>query len=216
MKTLITISLIFLSFIGFAQSVTEGEAFISGVKQNAIIATIPQADIEVVMKEWKSLMKKYKAEVSGKDEIFANNAVIKSITDNSMDVFARFELNKDKEVVVSIAFDLGGFYMNSSAQPELFKEAKKFVEKFVESQSKSAYKDNLKIEEKVLSGMEKEKKKLEKANEKLEKKNEDLRNQIKDNTQTIKGNQAAIDNKIKEIDDQANKIKSLKKEKPKM
>jgi len=214
MKTWITILLISCSFLGVAQSITEGEAIISGVKQNAIIAVIPKADVEVVMKEWKNLMKKYDAEVTGKDELFANNAVIKSITDNSMDVYARFELNKDKEVVMSVAFDLGGFFMNSSAQPELFKEAKKFVEKFAVSQSKSAYKETVKAEQKVLSGMEKEKKKLEKTNEKLEKKNEEMRNQIKENAQTIKENQAQIDNKIKEIENQENKVKALKKDKP--
>ncbi|HOY38490.1 MAG: hypothetical protein KBB11_04045 [Bacteroidales bacterium] len=214
MKTLFTIPFIFLALLGTAQNVTEGEAIISGVKQNAIIATIPKADVEVISKEWKNLMKKYDAEVTGKDELFANNAVIKSITDNSMDVYARFEVNKDKDVVMSVAFDLGGFYMNSSAQPELFKEAKKFVQKFAESQSKSAYKETVKAEQKVLSGMEKEKKKLEKANEKLEKKNEDMRNQIKENSQAIKENQAQIDNKIKEIETQENKVKALKKDKP--
>ncbi|MBP7462717.1 MAG: hypothetical protein KA793_00195 [Bacteroidales bacterium] len=212
------ICLIFATCIavsGFAQTVTESEAYIAGGKQNALVGRIPKGDIELIAKEWKNLMKKYKADVSGKEEIFGDNAVIKSISDNPMDVYARVERGRDDEVKITIAFDLGGYFMSSAQQPALFKSAQKFIEKFVEDQSKSAYKSNLKSEEKVLSTLEKDKKKLEKENEKIAKKNEDLRQQIQENQQKIKNNQTTIENTGKMIMDQEAKIKGLKNEKPK-
>lgn len=204
-----------ISVIGFAQTVTETEAYIAGAKQNALVGRIPKGDIEQVSKEWKNLMKKCKGSVSGKDELFADNAIIKSISENPMDVYARVEKGRDDEIKITVAFDLGGYFMTSSQQPVLFKNAQKFIEKFVVSQSKSAYKNTLKGEEKVLSALEKDKKKLEKENSKIAKKNDDLRKQIQDNMQKIKHNQTTIENTGKMMMDQESKIKGIKNDKPK-
>lgn len=216
MKKLCLVALIamFCSPI-FAQTVVEGESFIAGGKRNVIIGTIPKGDVKAIEKNWKSLMKKYKAKLSGKDEIFADNAIIKPVYNNSMDVYARVETINETDVRITIAFDMGDYYMSSSQQPELFKETKIFIEKFVMDQSKTAYKENLKSEEKVLSGMIREQKKMENENKKLDKKNEDLRKQIRDNQQIIKDNQTAIENKVRQISRQEQKVKSLKSEKPK-
>jgi hypothetical protein len=215
MKTIFTLAIVLISCISYAQNALETEAVIAGGKRNAIVVSIPKADQKTIEKEWKNLMKKYKADVTVKDEIFANNAIIKSITDNSMDVYARVDVVKDGEVQLIVAFDLGGYYLSSMQQPELYKEAKKMIEKFAKDQSKTAYKDYLQNEEKILSDLERERKKLENQVANMQKQNEDYQKKIKDNEQKIRDNQTAIENKTKEIDNQDQKVKSIKDEKGK-
>ncbi|NLA24470.1 MAG: hypothetical protein GX879_05840 [Bacteroidales bacterium] len=201
--------------IGFAQTVTETQAYFAGDNQNALIGRIPKGEIEDISHEWKKLMRKYKASVSGKEEILAEQAKIKKITPYPVKVYARVEQGRGDEIKITVAFDLGGYFMTSSQQPEQFRNAQKFLEKFVLEQSKDAYKSTLKNEQKVLSKLEKEKKKMEKLNKKIAKKNEKLKKEMQDNIQKIKDNQTTIDNTVRKINQQTSKIKDIKSDKPK-
>ena len=75
--------------------VSEEHADINGGKQNALIVIIPDVEKRVVEKEWCRLMKGYDAKVSDKKEIFADNALIKTMSANTVDVYAKLEETKE-------------------------------------------------------------------------------------------------------------------------
>src|ERR1044072_7761037 len=93
MKKIITLLLIaFATEWAAAQKikVEVGNESIGGGRNNAFSVTIYYADPSDIEKEWKSLIKGYDPDkVSSKDGIFADNAKMKSISDNTVDVYAK-------------------------------------------------------------------------------------------------------------------------------
>src|SRR3989339_812829 len=69
-------------------------SFVSG-NQNSLVVNIYEADEDLILKQWKKLMKDYDAKVSSKKEVFADNALIKNLSPNTVDVYAVTEKNQD-------------------------------------------------------------------------------------------------------------------------
>ena len=136
MKTIIfSVLLITLSsFSSIAQTkkidISEkSSSFING-SHNALSANIYDADEDLIEKEWKKTMKDYKAKVSTKKEIFADDALIKNMSENTVDIYAKIEKSSDGDFNIIVAFNLGGTYLSSSTHPDKFKIAKNLVYNF--------------------------------------------------------------------------------------
>lgn len=88
-----------LSFISWGQkiSVHEQNEDLGKGKNNALVVTIYGADPGDVEKDWKSMMKDYNAKVStSKGIMFADNALIKDMGNNTIDIYTRFDEKKMK------------------------------------------------------------------------------------------------------------------------
>jgi hypothetical protein len=210
MKRLITLPflLILFSFTDkISIKVTESNERIGNGKNNALVVTIYDATPDEVGKAWKSLMKDYKAKVTMGDEILADNAVIKDINgNNTIDVYARVEKQKEGETKLIVAFDLGGAFLNSSDHKDKFNEAKKIVHDFAMNTTKEAIAGQLKIAEKAYSKLEDDQHDLEKQQKKLTSNVEDYKAKIEDYNKKIK---EAQDDLTKNKTDQDNKKKEL-------
>ena len=102
--------------------VKEDKANLGGAKNPVLTVVISEADKSTVEKAWKSLMKDYNAKVSGKDEMFSDNATITDISANTIDVYSTAE-EKNSTILFTVAFDLGGAFISSSTHSTEYKVA---------------------------------------------------------------------------------------------
>src|SRR4029078_11533424 len=85
---------LFLAGVVSAQKtkVEEGSESIGGGRNNAFSVTIYQAEPNDIEKEWKAFIKGYDPDkVSTKDGVFADNAKMRSISDNAVDVYEKID-----------------------------------------------------------------------------------------------------------------------------
>ena len=188
MKNILTLTLLLVAFSSFAQKikVSESDERIGGGKNPALVVSIYDASVYEVGSKWKSLMKGYKGKVDMKDEVFADNAVIKEINDNNtIDIYAKIEKVSDGETKLTVAFNLGGAFLSSSSKDK-FNAAKTIVNDFAKKTTQEAIAGMRKAEEKKLSNMQDEQHDLEKKQEKLASSIEDYKQKIEDYKQKIK------------------------------
>jgi hypothetical protein len=181
-----------LSQVLFAQKikVTDGKEKIGGGSNSSLSVMIYEATDSQVEKAWKSLMKDYNAKVSTKDGVFADNAVIKDMSANTIDVYAVVE-KKDNGIKLIVAFDLGGAFVSSSTHSSQYKVAEKMVYEFAKKVSLEAIAETLKEAEKEQSKRTKKledlkddkldlEKDIEKYNKQIAQAKADIEKNIKD------------------------------------
>jgi len=208
---LIVISILFI-IPAFAQKtkVQESTEKIAGGKNNTLVVWIRESNKKDVEKEWVSLMKKNKAKVSSKKEIFADDAVLPLISSNTVDVYAIIE-QKDNDVKLIVAFDLGGAFLNSKEHSAQFKAAERMIYDFAVEISKQSVQNSIAAEQKKMSDLEKKKDNLEKDTKKKEKEIEDYKKKIEDNEKDIKKNSSDAESLDKEMKEQKSVIEALEK-----
>lgn len=185
----------------FAQKVkvSESNEKVGDGSHNALVVTIYEASPEVIEKEWKSLMKDYDAKVSTSNGVFADNAMIKQMGPNTIDVYARTEKGKDNEVKLIVAFDLGGAYLSSSQHSQQYGVAKDIIEKFAKKMTKESIEGQLKAETKILNKLQSQDKDLTSDQEGLKKDIEDWKARIKKAEEEIVAKKAEQEKKKVEI-----------------
>lgn len=198
MKKILTLAFAAFSFAAFAGKVkvSESKENIGGGNNNALTITIYEANPDDIIKEFRSIMKDYDAKVSTKgDELFGDNAIIKKMGNNTVDIWAKVVKVKDGESKLIVAFDLGGAFLNSSDHKDKYPVAKEIVENFAIKMQKDAIEEQLAAATKALEKMQDQQKDLEK-------KNADLKDDIKNYEEKIK---KAQDDVKKNEEDQAKK-----------
>jgi len=175
---------------------------------NALVVTIYSADVDNAEKEWKKKMKKAKAKISGRNEIFADNADLPYISDNLIDVYARFEQKKE-DVFMVVAYDLGGAFLNSSDHKTQYKAAEKMIYDFAVELSKLCIEEDLEDAEKELKGMNKDLERLKSENEGLHKDIKRYEEQIEKAKKEVEDNVKDQEDKVKEIEEQQKTVSAI-------
>ena len=173
-----------------------------------IIYDASKDDIE---KEWRSKMKSYDAKVSSKDEIFADNALIKTISDNTCDVYARIEKgSNDNEMKLTVGFLLGETWLSSSSNATAYKAAEVMVKEFAKKMTQDALGDKVKEQQKILDKLQNEKQDLEKKNKNLNNDIADYQAKIKKAQDDIKSNEDEQSKKKSEVEAQQKAVDAVK------
>jgi len=214
MKTLKSILIIavagLINISVFAQTkikVIEVKAKMSQGVRNGLSVNIPVATDKSTEKSWKKLMKGYNAKLSSsKGDLFADNAMISSISTNTMDVYAKI-IKTNEGAKVTFFFNLGGVFLNSSEHSAMYPKAKRIVYNFAIVAAKDAVGDQLADEQKVQKKLEKDLKNLIGDNEKLHKNIADYKNSIKKAEEDIIKNEKSQQTKQKEIGAQKEVVK---------
>ena len=167
---------------------------------NSLVVNIYEASDKDVEKAWKKLMKDYKAKVSMKKVLIADDAEIKSISSNTLDIYAKAEKDKDDEVKLIVAVDMGGAFLESSMHSSEFSTFKKILYDFAVETTKEAIRGQLKDAEKEQEKLEKEQEQLAKDNENLHKDIENYKNKIAQAEMDIETNLKDQETKKKEIE----------------
>ncbi|HBS86715.1 MAG: hypothetical protein A2W91_11855 [Bacteroidetes bacterium GWF2_38_335] len=213
------IALIFISLSSFSQhkiKVEEDDYSFSVGRTNALSVTIYESNKDDVEKEWKKFIKDYKAKVSIKKEIFADDAEIKDISSNVIDVYAVAEVDKDGNVILYVGFDLGGAFLSSSQHPDKFRYAKDMMYKFGKEATLTAIDGHLEAEGKILKKKESEQEKLVKENEQLLKNIADWEKSIEKAKADIETNKKDQELKLGEIEAQKKVVEEITDKKNKV
>jgi hypothetical protein len=215
MKKLITTAFIAFSIYSFAQEVkvkSGNEKFSSG-SHDCLTTQIFEGDKDKAMSKWKSKLNSFKDEKvkrSG-DEIFGDNIEIKDWGNNPVDIYSKFDEDKDKKIVtMHVAVDLGGAYLTSSDKDK-YRYMEKLMKEFAVDISKDNIKDQVSAAEKILGNLEDDQKSLEKKNKGYKDDIEDYKKKITKAESDIKDNEANQTKKKSEIDAQKKVVDEIKK-----
>ena len=155
-------------------------------------------------------MKNSGAKVSGKRSMFADDALIMSISSNSIDVYSEIS-EKSEYIELMVAYNLGGAYLNSKEHASSYKAAEKMMYDFAVDQAKEAIKTQVNEQENVIGKLEKKQGNFEKDNEKQAKNIENYKKQIEEAESTIESNKNEIVNTIKDLETENEALKNLEK-----
>jgi len=190
--------------------VSESIEKIGDGKNNCLVVTIVGANEDDVAKSWKDQMKDTGGKVSGKKEMFVDDASLPSISSNTIDIYSVIE-EKGGNVIFTVGFNLGGAYLNSKEHASGYKVAEKMIYDFAVSQAKYAIEEKIKDQKDVIAKSTKDVENLTKDNEKLAKDIEDYKKRIEDAEKNIENNKSSIVTGNQNIEDQNKALKSLRK-----
>ena len=215
-KRIFTTILLIASISGFSQEVKvkEGNESFNNGGHNALTVTVYVPDMNKVQKAWKSQMKDFgynNANDKGNEYVF-DNVKFKSLSNNPMDVYAKFDEQKDdKSVKLMVAYDMGGDYISSGKHSSEYDYMKKMMKEFAIKTSKDYVEDQLKEATKILNKFQDKQKDLEKDNKDLDKDIVNYKEKIKKAEDDIGKNKKDIEVKKKEIVDQQKAVDEVKK-----
>lgn len=215
MKKLTTLSFaLLIGIFTFAEKlkVQEKNEKIGGGNNNALVITIYEVSPDDIESKFKSVMKDYNAKVSSKDDgLFGDNAVIKEMGNNTVDIYARVEKVKDGESKLIVAFDLGGAFLNSSEHKDKYKIAEKIVYEFAIKITKDAISAVAKAEQKKLDNMNDDQKDLEKKSANLNDDIKEYEEKIKKAKEDLEKNKGEQEKKKTEIEAQKKVVDDVNK-----
>ncbi|HET6993065.1 MAG TPA: hypothetical protein VFJ43_17155 [Bacteroidia bacterium] len=192
-------------------SVDEKNDKIGGGSHNCMVVIIYDATQDDIEKEWRSKMRDYNAKVSSKDDIFADNALIKTISDNTCDVYAHVEKgSNDNEMKFTVGFLLGETWLSSSSNPEQYKAAEAIVKEFAKKMTQDAIGDKVKEQQKILDKLTSEQNDLVKKNKNLNDDIADYQKKIETAKSDIKTNEDEQSKKKAEIEAQQKAVDAVK------
>lgn len=189
--------------------VAEKNENLGGGKHNALYVPVYETDEKLIEKEWKSLLKRYNAKMATLgDEQFGDNAVIKDISNNTIDIYWKLEKGTENSVRVIAAFDLGGAYLSSGTHGKeyrvietiMYDFALELTRKTVANQLKEAQKEAEKRDKK-LKGLVKDNEDLHKDIDNYKAKIQAAENNISLNLNDQKDAKAALDAQNKILED---------------
>jgi len=197
---LLTIPALLVSSLLFSQGVqvTEQKANFTSGEKDALVVTIQNNSKEKVVDLWKDNLKEFKSEKikTEKNEMFADNVLIKEWGNNPVDIYTAFEENKDGgNVKMMVAFDLGGAYLTRESDSMKYNSAVKMVRDFAVKANRHPYEERIIISQKLIQNMEDDQKSLESKNKDLAKDIEDYKNKISKSEEEIRMNEESLGKK---------------------
>ncbi len=226
MKTLMLTLVVLLASLatGLAQikvEIKEETKAMSKGSFNALVMDLPGTSAKDVNSAWKKFIKKYKGKTKfdrKMGEYFTDNAQIKDMSDNTVDLVAKIEdKGADAGTTLVIWFNLGASYLSSKDYADRYPAGEKMMSDFANTVSSKMIEEELKLQEKILKEKEKELKKLESDQKSFEKAIEDHKATIKkmeDNIAKAEGDikTSEVDQKTKttEISDQKKIVAEIK------
>ncbi|NJN77507.1 MAG: coiled-coil domain-containing protein 22 [Saprospiraceae bacterium] len=190
----------------FAQ-VTENQKFMSQGTFNSLSIELPDGSGKDAPKEWAKYIKQYgKAKKNRKTkEYFVDDAEVQGMSNNSVDIYAKFEGN-----TLSVWFDLGGAYLSSREHIDGYAMGEQILMDFGLHLKTLMVSDEVAAEEKVLKKMEMELERLTKEKATHEKNIEDWKAKIAQAELDIEQNIQDQEAKTTEIEQQKTIVDLIK------
>jgi chromosome segregation ATPase len=167
---------------------------------------LPGTSSKEVGKAWTKFIKKYKGKTKYErraNEYITEDATLKEMSDNTVDVIAKIEERGQDGSVISVWYNLGVSYLSSKDYSERYPAGEKLLKDFAKSVSTDMIEAELKEAEKLLKDKESDLAKLEKEEKQRTKDIEDYKNTIKKMEQNI----VEAENDVKESKEGQGKAK---------
>lgn len=187
---------------------------------NALVMDLPGVSAKEAQKAWSKYAKKLKGRTKYErraNEYITDDATIKDMSDNTVDIIAKVEEQGDGSRI-SLWFNLGVSYLSSKDFPERYPAGEKILRDFARTVSADMIEAELKEAEKELKTRENDLQKLEKEEKQRTKDIEDYKNTIQKmeaNIKTAEGDiQESKDNQEKkktDIEEQKKVVEEIKK-----
>jgi len=204
MKNIFTLIFTMIVSMLLGQDAIERKTSMSLGPQNAFFVEIPGADKKLAEKVFYEFVKEYgKLKENGKArEHFMMATKIPVINGASpLDLYAKFEEGKAMATTY-VWIDLGGAFINSTDYKSQTMSVKQFLRDYFIEVRKKVVAEELKVEEKNLTNLEKDLKKLKEKNDDYHKDIEKAKQKIAEAEKNIEKNTLDQENKGKEIDSQ--------------
>lgn len=167
---------------------------------NALVMELPGTSSKEVAKAWNKFIKKYKGKTKydrRANEYITEDATIKEMSDNTVDIIAKVEERGQEGSVISVWYNLGVSYLSSKDFPDRYPPGEEILRDFAKSVSADMIEAELKEAEKLLKDYEGNLSKLEKEEKQRTKDIEDYKNTI----QKMEKNIVEAENDVKESKD---------------
>ncbi len=182
---------------------------------NSLVIELWNVNEKTAVKEWKKFIRQYKGKTKRERKMrhwFTDNAKIRTISSNTVDIYAWFDENKKTDVTTATFwFNLGGAYVSSQLNPAQYGAAVKVLLDYKASLDLVEAEDDLGAQEKALKDLESDLKKLKKDNEDYHQKIKDAKKLISELEQKIQQNLKEQETKMQEIDTQKKVVENAKK-----
>jgi DNA repair exonuclease SbcCD ATPase subunit len=132
---------------------------------NALTMELPGTTSKGVQKAWGKFIKKLKGKTKfdrKTNEYIADDATIKDMSDNTVDIIMKIEERGQDGTAISVWFNLGASYLSSKDYAERYPAGEKILKQFANLVSADMIEEELKEAEKQLKELEDLLKKLEK------------------------------------------------------
>lgn len=173
---------------------------------NCLVMELPGTSSKEVGKAWTKFIKKYKGKTKydrRANEYITEDATLKEMSDNTVDIIAKIEERGQEGSVISVWYNLGVSYLSSKDYSERYPAGEKLLKDFAKSVSTDMIEAELKEAEKLLKDKESDLAKLEKEEKQRTKDIEDYKNTIKKMEQNI----VEAENDVKESKEGQGKAK---------
>ncbi len=211
MKHLFTFFITITALITSAQDVIEKKLSMSLGPQNAYYLEIQGADQKMAEKTFYEFVKEFgkMKENSKAREHFLMATKIPVINGTSpLDVYAKFEEGKGLATTY-VWVDLGGAFINSTDNATQSAALIQFMKDYFIAVRKKVVGEELKLEEKNMSNLEKDLKKLKEKNDDYKKDIEKAKLKIAEAEKNIEKNLVDQESKAKEINAQKNVVEKV-------
>lgn len=186
--------------------VTETNGTFGKETHPALATKVLFTDAKTVTKEFVNLIKGYKPEnlTVKKGVIFADNALVPTLSENVIDIFATISQQKGSDVVdLVVAFYIGGnIYVTSSQAPSQYPTAYEMIKNFANNLTEKNHAAMLKTAGKVLAKEEKKLASLEKKDASYQKSIDSDKKSIEKLQKNISKNESKQANVKSDIDNQ--------------
>ena len=171
---------------------------------------IPHTTERAVEKKWIDFLKDGDAKIkSSKHGINGQNAVIRSISSDTLQIYSKITENADG-ISLSAAFSKNGTFI----APATFDAESRMIERMLHGLALPLAKDGLnskiKVSTRLMEGKISDNEALEKRNARLVADNEKMKTQISENDREIRDNENKISALKAEMENQKNNLESIK------
>lgn len=175
--------------------ITEVFEAVGGAQKPGIAVSLPAAGFAETALDWKAYLKTLKVKTKLKkseqgDYWFTDNAAIKSISDNTIDIYSTVEATPGG-ALLKVFTDLGGAFLSAKTHPEAYKNMSQILLDIATNTSANAMQNVLQGEEVVL-------KDLENKRTSLKKDEAQWKERLLQLQQAIKETQSALDENAKQ------------------
>ena len=200
-----------LSLTAWSQAeISEGDLAMSQGTNNGLSFSIPTSDEKIAKDVWEKYVKSIKGKTKynrNTNEILTDDAKIKELSANTVDIYAK--LTGDK---MTVWVDLGGAYLNSEDHTDQYAVIEGMIDDYHDAISLHLAEVNLKKQEDALKSLTGDLKRLENENGRYNKAIEKAQQEIAENERLIKVNLSSQDAKKGEISAQQAKVDDAKEE----
>lgn len=193
--------------------VVEINEYMSQGQRAGVRVLIPLNSADQVEAAWKQYVKPFKGKTKNafRDEVFTDNAHIKGLGENPVDMYAKIE-DSANGTLLRAFFDLGGVFVGSSANPDKFVVVKNIVREFAALQVSKKIEQKLAKEEEKLLDIATKRQDVDMMIQQLQLDLERMKDDIYKTEQKIKTAQTLKEQKDVETGEQIKIVEQLRKD----